>query len=188
MDSKPKLNSIDLAAMPKWDFSVRVRGMELPMISPQDAPEINEAPVPTQAQLDARTKRWPGLFVWLWRAIFGGPRIDVKDLPTDGGAAHTRNICTIILGDAYADLVSELKHAECVQIFSTYMAAQEEWIHACSLHARERFSEHLRRQSPQPAQDAPKAGGMVELKPGEPYPFEARLNPLIYNDDGSKRE
>tara|TARA_E500000318_G_scaffold17776_2_gene18183 strand:+ start:46022 stop:46588 length:567 start_codon:yes stop_codon:yes gene_type:complete len=187
MINSQTLNSIDLSRMPKWDFCVRLRGMEIPMISPLDAPEMNEAPMPTQAQLDAQTRRWPGVFVWLKRAVLGSPRIGLDELPQDGGAAHTRKVCTIILGEPFADLIAELSHGECAMIYTAYMGAQEEWVHACARHAKQMASEHLRTGDEPDETPSPSAASQTTLVPGQPYPYEAKLNPKIYHEDGTPR-
>jgi len=182
------LSCIDLSRMPKWDFSVRVRGMEIPMISPLDAPDMNAVALPTQEELDAKTQRWPGIFVWLKRAIFGSPRIDIRDLPTDGGASHIREVCRVILGEEFEDLVNELKTGECAIIFSAYMGAQTEFLFACEQYAAQLASEHLRSANAQSADSGPANSQQVQIVPGQPYPFEAKLNPAVYDEDGGLRK
>lgn len=142
------LNISDIDAMPAWDFTVRVRGIELPMVSPMEIGDINASPIPEQARIDAMMKRWPGVFVWAWRALFGAPRLDREDIPSDGGAAHVRMVCGKILGESHRELIDELRTCECSLIVACYMSCQGEWMHRAGQVFRERASEHLRRSSP----------------------------------------
>jgi hypothetical protein len=126
------------------------------------------------------------------RALLGSPRVRPEDLPSDGGAAHTRKVCTIIVGEHFADLIADLSHGECSIIYATYMGAQEEWMTACQRFARELASEHLRTKNTPATPTAPASaatnGNQVQLVPGKPYPFQAKFNPLLYNEDGTLRE
>ena len=148
MSSTTPLNTIDIAALPAWDFCVRVRGMEIPMASPMEIGDLNASPIPEQARIDAMMKRWPGLLVWAWRAVFGGPRLSRDDIPGDGGAAHVRGVCVQILGEPMRGLIDELRTCECALIVASYMSCQGEWMHRAGQVMRERASEHLRRNAP----------------------------------------
>lgn len=180
-------NSIDLRNLPIWDFRVRVRDIEIPFISPLEVSEMSASPMPTQAQIDAKLDRWPGLFVWLWRVIAGNPRVNASDLPTDGGASHTRKTCVAMLGDSYAELVDEISTGECAQIINAYLSCQEEWMIACSRVVRATASERMRVLAPEtdPAPESPSSPSMVKLVPGQKFPFDAKLNPMLHKDENA---
>lgn len=188
MTNQTPLNRIDLGTLPAWDFRVLVNGMELPMISPLEAPDIDANPIPEQAEIDAKMNRWPGVWVWLWRAMFGAPRLRREDLPSDGGAAHARKVCKVILHGAYDELVDELPVGNCAQIITAYQACQDEWTHAAAQVVRERASEHLRtKQVAEPIKDhtgSMRDAGMVPVNPGDPSVFFQHRHPMVTDDTG----
>lgn len=181
---------INLDAAPKWDFYVQVRGMQIPMAAPADCADVPHAPLPTQRELDANAERWPGLFVWAWQFIVGGPRVDRGDLPVDGGAAHTRAVCLTILGEVHAELVESLSTAECSQIIAAYMGAQEKWLIATQQFAfaiaDRKFDLSGGNKAASPASETPE--GMRRIVPGGPVPaaLNPKHHPKLVDDRGGK--
>lgn len=178
--------TINLEDAPVWDYTLGIRGMALPMTSPMDAKDMPPSPVPSQQEIDAMTKRWPGLFVWLWRAIVGGPRIDRGDLPQDGGAQHTRDMCLVILGDEHHELVDSLSTGECVQLARAYMGAQAEYFHRVEQFASSIVSEATRKKGDADQTPRPDSNGMTKLMPGGNHPIQlnARRHPNITDGSG----
>lgn len=180
MNHEKELNLIDPRKFPAWDFKVRVDGMDLPMISPLNAPALNPTPIPSQQKIDAELKRWPGLIVWFWRTLFGAPRLKREDLPTDGGFAHARMLCKIILCSAHDDLVDRMQGGQCAQVIEGYMACQEAWLQAASKMVRAQASEHLRMAQPS-QQQVP--DGFEPMIPGN-VKFRDQHHPLVSGDRG----
>ncbi|MGV6813831.1 MAG: hypothetical protein ACWA5W_02340, partial [Phycisphaerales bacterium] len=70
----------------------------------------------------------PGLFVWLWRFVVGGVRVDARSMASDGGAEYARGVVEVILGHEHHGLIETLSTGECSQIIAAYMGAQEKWL------------------------------------------------------------
>ncbi|PCI10421.1 hypothetical protein COB72_03470 [bacterium] len=182
---------INLEEAPVWDFFVTIRGMTIPMTSPLDCPDMPDAPIPSQGEIDQMTKRWPGLFVWLWRGIVGGPRVRRGDLPDDGGAEYVRDVCQVILGDEHCVLVGEMSTGECAQVIQSYKSCQNQWIQATHSWAGRTAGKKFDRSSSTPS--ATSAGQpMTRVAPGGRVPMS--LNPQRHpslvqdEDEGDKAE
>ena len=173
-------NRVKLDQLPEWDFSIEIKGRVIQMISPLVAPDMNESPLPSQAQIDEQLKRWPGVFVWLWRALAGNPRIKRESLPTDGGAEFIRKQCEVILCNIHDDLVRELSTGECLQIVATYQACQQEWIAAASRNVSAQAYEHMRKNSTQ-EESAGTPSGFEPMVPGK-VQFSNSYHPMLRGD------
>lgn len=178
-----KKQPLKIDSNPVWDFTIEMRGVELALRSPLEIGEdVPEAPIPTQAQLDARFKRWPGLWVWIFRALFGAPRLRREDLPDDGGAAHTRMVVLKMVGEHHREFIEKLTTGECAQIYATYMGLQDGWTDAIGRHAtayaEQRYA-HIAPPTPAPVARSSPIG--EPLVPGGPLPdmLNPQMNPLV---------
>lgn len=170
-------NTIKLDDAPVWDFYIEIRGANLPLVSPHDATDIPESPLPAQAKIDSMNERWPGIFVWAWRMITGSPRLSEADLPKDGGAEYTRTVCKVILGQEHSELVDSLGSGECSQLVAMYMGLQEKWLIAANQYAMDIASKSLKAEKQAPE-------GMAKLVPGGPLPaiLKPERNPMVHDD------
>lgn len=117
---------------PVWDFAVSIRGVTLRLISPLELDaDLPLVPVPDQAGVDRLTGRRPGVFVRLWRWLFGEPAaVRANELPADGGAAHTRDLCLAMYGVEHAAFLAGLTTGEIYQLVKHYMGCQDRWAQA----------------------------------------------------------
>lgn len=178
-----KNTTLDITEAPEWAFSIRMRGIEIPMRSPLEIGEdMPSSAIPTQAEIDRQLKRWPGLFVWIFRALFGGARFDRNDLPSDAGAAHTRRVVTAILGEHHRELIAELKTGECAQIIASYQGCQTRWMGCIHQWASELADQELGKLFPQRSAPTPRSSAVSEqLVPGGAVPamLDPSRNPLV---------
>lgn len=190
-------STIDLSRAPIWDFFVELRGMRIPMTSPLEAMDMGTSPIPSQAQIDAQRGRWPGVFVWGWRMIFGSPQLRADMLPDDGGAAHTRATCVVILGEPHRELIDSMSTGECAQLVAAYMGAQEQWMDATRRYVAQIASERYEPTNTASTRVGNGMGngsgagsnGMTKLIPGQPLPatLQPYLNPLVRDDRGDSK-
>jgi hypothetical protein len=183
---------INLDEGPVWDLHVRVREMMLPMTAPADCIDMPASPMPTQQELDSQTKRWPGLFVWLWRFVVGGVRVEAESMGTDGGAEYARSVVEVILGREHRSLVESLSTGECSQIIAAYMGAQEKWLVATQRFAFAAAGKRLDRDQPAAAGSGSgsPAEGMKRVVPGGAIPMalNPQRHPMLVGNEAMNEE
>lgn len=180
--------------MPKepWDVTIQVRpGFVVRPLEPRLTTEVlNPAEL-----LDGERAEWPGVFVWLWRAIFGAPRRD---------SAETRGLRAWVIAvtrDEDHRRVAMMTHGELTVFIAQYTKAQTVWVELVGAECQSQIVP----QSPTPAPtgSAPgvaRAGGPrrlrtpdgqeIEIPPGvniQPFSeqaFIAKFGPGAPKDGG----
>lgn len=172
--------NINLDNAPEWDVSITIRGVEMHLVSPNELPDMPEAPLPTQKMIDARLNRRPGLIGRLRLIIFGDPH---DSMPQDGGAAYLRQVVGLEVGEHHAEFLETLTTGEHAQIHASYLRSQNLWLDAVGAFAAQQASAAFpalsRRLTNTPTTRSAPVG--EPLIPGGPLPIalDPRHNPLV---------
>jgi len=112
--------STDRAHLPPWTLTLSVRGIDVPTLHPYDCADATI----TMVMPDKR--RWPGLFVWAWRIVFGAPRRPEQP-PADIEKQATLRVCRALLAPNHHALLDSLSDGELLTIVQTYIGCQQVW-------------------------------------------------------------
>jgi hypothetical protein len=148
----------ELEHLPAFAVMVSIRGTEVPLLHPH---ECEDASMPMRLLdpglfeelrkllelrvkeiCDAAADRWPGIFVWAWRVVFGEPTIAYPKMPVmdhdpNADTEILLEFCKAVLAPEHRWVLDDLRDGELMSIAQTFIGAQTAWGDAIRTNAAE---------------------------------------------------